>query len=336
MSTLQQDWGRNSNGDVVSLFTLENAFLRVQVTNQGAALVSVVCPDRDGNSKNVVVDGNGPETYLDNSSYLGATVGRFANRIRSGKFWLDGKEFTLPNNNGHHHLHGGLKGLSRHLWASQLGENSVTFTTSSPAGEDGYPGRLDVSVAYRIDDHVLSIDYCARSDAPTVVNLTNHAYWNLAGTGSVLNHQLELCADSYLEVDSNILPTGNILEVAGTAFDFRVPESLGRSIDQTGGGYDHCFVVRNWDGNLRLVARAAELECGRVMEVHSTTPGVQLYTANHFDGSNECGNHQRHEAFCLECQHFPDSPNQMEFPSTALRPGEEYRQRTEHRFYTVR
>ncbi|HWL09863.1 MAG TPA: aldose epimerase family protein [Planctomicrobium sp.] len=336
MVTEQQNWGDAGNGSAMSLFTIENPFLKIQVTDLGAALTALICPDRNGHSENVVVGATSPEVYRENPSYLGATVGRFANRIGGGRFWLDGKEYALATNNGPNHLHGGLCGLSRHRWEATQGEDAVTFRTISPDGEDGYPGNLDISVTYRLSNHILSIDYIARTDAPTVVNLTNHTYWNLSNSQDVLGHHLELFSDAYLETDSNVLPTGTILDVANSPFDFRSPTQLKDPVANTNGGFDHCFVVRGWDGTLRLVGRAADMDSGRVMEVHTTVPGIQLYTANHFDGSPECGGRQRHEALCLECQHFPDSPNQLEFPSTALRPGEEYRQTTEYRFFTAR
>jgi len=336
MVTQEKGWGRFPDGTEASLLTIENAFLKVQLTDRGAALVALICPDRSGHSANVVVSGTSPDVYFQNPSYLGATVGRYANRIGQGRFWLDGKEYLLDLNNGPNHLHGGLKGLMRRQWDFTLGDDSVTFRTISPDGEDGYPGNLDVSVTYRLNQHILSIDYTARTDAPTVVNLTNHSYWNMAGSGSIQDDELEVFADKYLEVDSNILPTGLIQDVAGSPLDFRTARRIGDTLSQMGSGFDHCFVVRDWDGTVRPVARVADVKCGRVMEVHSTAPGVQLYTANHFDGSPECGGFRQHEALCLECQHFPDSPNEMEFPSTALRPGEEYRQTTEHRFFTIR
>ncbi|SFH87165.1 aldose epimerase family protein [Planctomicrobium piriforme] len=336
MTQRQSAWGRDADGSESSLFTLENSFLRVQVTDAGASLVSLVCADREGVSADIVAAPKSPSVYFQNPSYLGATVGRYANRIGRGRFWIDGRECVLAVNNGPNHLHGGLKGLTHRIWEAETGDNFVTFRTVSPDGEDGYPGNLTVSVTYRIADNVLSLDYTARTDAPTVVNLTNHTYWNLAGQGSILNQQLELFSDACLENDADVLPTGTILEVAGTPFDFRVPRAIGDSIAQTAGGYDNCFVVRGWDGTLRPVARAADMGCGRVMVVYTTAPGVQLYTANHFDGSDNCAGRQKFEAFCLECQHFPDSPNQIEFPSTALRPGEEYRQTTEHRFFTAK
>ncbi len=336
MVTKQDAWGRDNEGNESTLYTIQNSLLTAQVTDQGAALTAFICPDRDGKTSNVVAGGNSPDVYFDNPSYLGATVGRYANRIGNGRFWLDGKEIVLPRNLGSSHLHGGFRGLTRRRWDAEVNDDSVTFSTVSPDGEDGYPGKLEVSVTYRLENHILKIEYTARTDSPTVVNLTNHAYWNLNGSETIFDHQFECFSDAYLEVDKNIIPTGTILDVAGSRFDFRTRTRLGDVINQTGEGYDHCFVIRDWDSSLRHAATMSAPSCGRVMEVHTTTPGVQFYTANHFNGSPECANRNRYGAFCLECQHFPDSPNQLEFPSTALRPGEEYRQTTEHRFFTAR
>jgi aldose 1-epimerase len=326
-------WGRTVAGRDCSLWTLSNGLLTAQVTDLGAALVSLSVPDRNGRWGNVVIGSAAPGPYLNNSSYLGATVGRYANRIGRGRFWLDGKEYVLPINNGPNHPHGGIQGLTSRVWEADAGDDRVTFRTSSPDGEEGYPGNLSVSVTYRIEKTELIIEYAARCDAPTVINLTNHAYWNLSGAGSILDHQLQLFADRCLENDADVLPTGTILDVAGTPFDFRAPQAIGERIAQTAGGYDNCLVINDWNqATLRPAARVSDPMSSRVMEVLTTEPGVQLYTANHFDGSEKTLGFGRHEAFCLECQHFPDSPNQLEFPSTALRPGEEYRQATVHRF----
>lgn len=326
------DWGQTDDGRNVSLFVLENEQLKVSLTNMGASLVSLEAPDRNGNLGPVVVSAGSCEGYVRNPSYLGATVGRFANRIGQGKFWLEGTEFTLAVNNGPNHLHGGLQGFSHKLWEAEPADDSVTFRYTSPDGEEGYPAAVTVAVTYRLDGKSLTIDYSARSEAATIINLTNHTYWNLGSQGSILDHVLQLYCGQYLENDENTLPTGTILDVSGTAYDFREPHAIGTRIQQTPGGYDNCFVIQDWDSTLRLVARVTDPASGRMMEVLTTEPGVQLYTANHFDGSPDSAGFRQHEAFCLECQHFPDSPNQIEFPSTALRPGEEYRQTTVHRF----
>jgi aldose 1-epimerase len=328
-------WGRTVDGSTFSLFHLHNDFLRVQLTNRGAAVVSLESADRQGHFGNVVIGGSSPASYATNPSYLGATVGRFANRIGHGRFWLNGREFVLPINNGSHHLHGGIHGLTRRNWEAESGADFITFRTSSPDGEEGYPGNLDVAVTYRLEEDRFIIEYRARTDAPTIINLTNHTYWNLAGGGSILDHQLQLLADDFLENDTDILPTGTILAVAGTPYDFRHSHPIGEFISGTSGGYDNCFVIRDWDATVRLAARVHDPASGRMMEVFTTKPGIQLYTANHFDGSLAPAGFHAHEAFCLECQHFPDSPNELEFPSTVLYPGSEYRQTTVHRFGTA-
>lgn len=332
MNKQKDSWRHAEWGSDSALFTLANDSLQIQVTDLGASLVALRTPDRNGRWDNVVVGSESPATYTSNPSHLGATVGRFANRIGRGRFWLDGKEYALAVNNGPNHLHGGPGGFSQRRWQAEADIDRVTFSLVSADGEEGYPGSLQVSVIYRLDGPNLMLEYIARTDAPTVVNLTNHAYWNLSGRGSILDHKLQLFADQYLECDADVLPTGNILNVAGTPFDFRHPHAIGQDIARTPGGYDHCFVIENWDSTLRFAASVADPASGRVMEVLTTEPGVQLYTANHFNGSAATLGLSKHEAFCLECQHFPDSPNQLEFPSTALRPGEEYRQLTVHRF----
>ncbi|WP_437184963.1 aldose epimerase family protein [Planctomicrobium sp. SH668] len=332
MSVTSQVWGATSQGNNSFLYTLRNEFLQVSVTDLGAALVSVRAPDRNGVVENIVVGGEEFSTYANNSSHLGASVGRFANRIGKGQFSLDGKSYQLALNNGPNHLHGGEKGLTHRQFQSSADENSVQFSTFSEDGEDGYPGAVIISVTYRLEGATLSIEYAATTDAKTVINLTNHTYWNLAGAGSVLGFDVEINAGTVLEIDDNVLPTGKILEVAGTPFDFRKPHPIGESIPQKHGGYDNCFVIRDWDSTLRFAARAKDSESGRVMDVLTTVPGVQLYTANHFDGSASVGGAKQHEAFCLECQHFPDSPNNPQFPTTILLPGQRYTQLTQHRF----
>ncbi|WP_437230274.1 aldose epimerase family protein [Planctomicrobium sp. SH661] len=332
MSVQETVWGRTETGEDLRLFTLQNDSIVMKVSDLGATLVSLSVPDRDGKLGNVVVGGESFETYRTNSSYLGATVGRFANRIGQGRFELLGKPYELATNLGPNHLHGGLRGLTYRQWEAQAGDDAVTFTTFSPDGEDGYPGNLQVSMTYRLTGSTLTLEYAATCDATTIVNLTNHAYWNLVTQGPVLDHELQLNADQFLEVDENMLPTGKIVDVAGTPFDFRSSHPIGQDLSKTNGGYDNCLVVRDWDKSLRLAATVKDPSSGRIMEVLTTEPGVQLYTANHFDGSISTGGARQFEAFCLECQYFPDSPNQPSFPSTILQPGETYRQVTQHRF----
>lgn len=324
-------WGTTADGFPAHLYSLENEYVRVRLTDIGAALVSLETRDRTGAFGNIVVSGADANAYFNNPCYLGVTVGRYANRIAKGRFWLEGVEYVLPVNNGPNHLHGGVRGISNYIWSAEGNASAITFRWWSLAGQEGYPGNLHIAVTYRLEGNNLSIEYSARTDAPTVVNLTNHAYWNLAGRGSILAHNLKLHADQYLENDKDVLPTGNILNVAGTPFDFRQSHAVGDQL-QAAGGYDNCYVVRNWDSTLRPAAQLSDPVSGRTMDVYTTEPGIQLYTANYFDGSVNSAGYQQHEALCLECQRFPDSPNQLEFPSTTLRAGEEYRQTTQHRF----
>ncbi|MEZ5941061.1 MAG: aldose epimerase family protein [Planctomycetaceae bacterium] len=335
MSVDIMHWGQTDDGTDFSLFTLENDVLKVQITNLGAALVTLEAPDRNGQRANVNLRHAAAETYIQNPSSFGATCGRYANRIGKGQFELDGKQYQLALNNGPNHLHGGVKGFNHYIWSAEPQADFITFRMVSPNGDEGYPGELNVAVTYTLKGNELILNYKATTDAPTVLNLTNHAYWNLGGvnSGTVYDHVLQLACDKYLEADANVLVTGKISDVAGTPFDFRKPETIGARINQVDiGGYDHCYAINDWDGSLRTIAKAVHPESGRVMEVATTEPGVQLYTANHFSGNAGSAGSPKHGAFCLECQHYPDSPNHSEFPSTVLRPGEEYTQKTIHRF----
>jgi len=332
MSVSRSQWGTGAETESLELIEISNEFLRLRLTNAGAAIVSLETQDRDGNWANIVVSGAEPSVYLDNTSSLGATVGRYGNRIANGKFELDGTEYELAVNNGPNHLHGGNVGFAKRLWVVDVGEDEVTFSYHSPGGEEGYPGTLQVQAIYRVREQSLEMEYRAETDAPTVLNLTNHAYWNLSGVfeSPIYDHQLMLRSDDWLEADENVLVTGTINGVKDTPFDFTEPKSIGTDIEEIGNGYDHCYVVHGLSGSLRPVATVVDPKTGRKMEVLSTQPGVQLYTANHFDKAPHCGGVNKHAAFCLECQHYPDSPNHAHFPSTVLRPGEEYRQMTIH------
>jgi aldose 1-epimerase len=289
------------------------------------------------------------EEYLKYGSHFGSAVGRFANRIAGGKFTLDGKEYTLAKNNGPNHLHGGPTGFGKRIWKSEelnlagLKQQGIKFTYHSKDGEEGFPGNMEVSITYTLDDNnELRMGYEAKTDKTTVVNLTNHAYWNLAGadSGQVLDHVLMVNADQYLEVDNTLIPTGKLLSVKGTALDFTEPKPIGRDIAEVkkfrpANGYDHCFVLNKRPTRAfapQLAARATSAKSGITMEVSTTEPGVQLYTANHFDGSPGVAGAPQHGAFCLETQHYPDSPNKPDFPTTTLKPGETYRQITVHKF----
>lgn len=332
-----EQWGMTPDGKEITLFTLENEQLRAQFTNQGAAIVALEAPDRDGQRVNINLRHPTAEIYLQNPSSFGAICGRYANRIGRGRFTLDGREYLLAINNGPNHLHGGNRGFNRYLWDAEPQPDRITFRMISPDGDEGYPGELAVAVTYLLRGNELVLDYSATTTAPTVLNLTNHAYWNLAGVaaGPVYDHVLQLEADAYLEADEHILVTGKISPVAGTPFDFRQSQTIGSRIAATGNGYDHCFAIREANGQLKTIARVVHPPSGRVMEVATTEPGVQLYTSNHFNGSTASAGAVKHGAFCLECQHYPDSPNHPDFPSTVLRPGEVYTQQTVHRFTTV-
>ncbi|MCA9173680.1 MAG: galactose mutarotase [Planctomycetales bacterium] len=345
MSVTTASFGATPEGEEVSLFTCENnSGLRLQLTNYGAIVVAVETPDRDGRLANINLGFPSLAGYLQRHPYFGSTVGRYGNRIAFGKFSIDGVEYQLATNNGPHHLHGGEVGFDRAVWTTELmdadGESGVRFRHTSPDGDEGFPGELQVEVVYSLNDNnELRMEHVARTDRATHVNLTNHCYWNLAGVApgkaaSVLEHRLQLEADQYVAVDGTLIPTGELPEVAGTPLDFREMKSIGRdlgAIEADPPGYDHCFVVRG-AGELRRAAIASDPHSGRVMEVLTNQPGIQLYTGNFLDGSDGCGGYGRHSAFCLETQHYPDTPNQSTFPSTILRPGDVYRHLTVHRF----
>jgi aldose 1-epimerase len=339
-----KSFGKTAEGEEVKLFTCTNAGGSVlKLTDYGASVVSVEVPDRDGKLANVNLGFERLDGYLGGHPFFGATVGRFCNRIAGGRFTLDGKEYQLAKNNGPHHLHGGDKGFNRYVWKSEAIADDdavgVRFTHTSPDGDENYPGTLRMTATYTLtNENELRIELTATTDKPTVVNLTNHNYWNLAGAGSgnILDHVLTLEADKYLPVDDTLIPTGELAAVKGTPFDFTKPTAIGSRFDQLQGdptGYDHCYVLRGQDGKLALAARVQSPKSGRVMEIYTTQPGVQLYTGNFLDGSAANGGNQQHEGFCLETQHYPDSPNKPEFPTTVLRPGETFRAVTVHRFF---
>lgn len=337
-------FGKTPAGEEVSLFVLENVNGTIlKLTDYGAIVVSLEVADKAGKRENITLGFDDLEGYLQRHPYFGSTVGRYGNRIANAKFVLDGQEYSLAANNGPNHLHGGDKGFDMFLWQAEVvteaSGQSVKFTRTSPDGEEGYPGNLQVTVNYTLgDDDSLNIDYTATTDKATPLNFTNHCYWNLAGVGSgtVHDHEIMIAADNYLEVDGTAIPTG-IVSVQGTPFDFTSTKRIGDDFDQTPGdpnGYDHCFALNSQDGSLSLAARAKHAGSGRVMEVYTTEPGIQLYTGNFLDGSSGTAGYQRHEAFCLETQKYPDSPNQPDFPSCILRPGETFRSTTLHKFST--
>lgn len=347
MLTVQSEpFGQTAEGQSITHYTLVNRRgMQVGLINLGACITAVRVPDRHGEFANVTLHFPDLAGYEANAPYFGGICGRYANRIAFGKFTLEGKEYQLATNNGPHHLHGGTISFIKRVWDHERVEGDqavgVRFTYLSPDGEEGYPGNLRVEVTYTLnDENELRIDYRAETDQTTILNLTNHAYWNLAGAGqgTILDHVLTLYCDRYLPVDEGSIPTGELADVAGTPMDFRTPQTIGARIDQTvngNGGYDHCYVVNGEFGTLRPAAKVVEPRSGRVMEILTTEPGIQLYTGNHLQGTPATGHAVRHGAFCLEAQHFPDSPNRPEFPTTVLKPGEIYRQTTVHKFSTL-
>ncbi len=343
MTVARSDFGTTSAGQTAHRFDCVNRHgLRLVLTDYGAIVVAVEVPDREGKLANITLGFDSLAGYLQRHPYFGATVGRYCNRIAKGEFTLNGKAYTLATNNGPNHLHGGIEGFDRQMWDAEpittANEVGVRFRRLSPAGEEGYPGNLQVSATYTLNNqNELKLEFDATTDAPTVANLTNHCYWNLAGAGqgNILNHQLTLAADQYLAVDESLIPTGEMASVEGTPLDFRAPHAVGERIDQLAGepgGYDHCFVLRPEAGKLRLAARVSDPATGRVMEILTTQPGIQFYSGNFLDGSESAGGFAKHDAFCLETQHFPDSPNHPTFPSTLLKPGETLHEVTVHRF----
>ena len=349
MLTVQSEpFGQTEDGNEITSFSLRNRHgMKVGLINRGGILTSVEVPDRDGKFANVTLHFDTPAAYLINGPYFGGICGRYANRIAKGKFSIDGHHYELATNNGENHLHGGKEHFMKKLWKAEPFSDDkvagVKLTYTSPDGEEGFPGSLKTVVTYSLNDNnELTLDYQATVDEkPTVLNLTNHAYWNLAGAanGTVLDHELTLFCDKYLPVDEGSIPTGELASVAGTCMDFTKPVAIGARIDQPvngGGGYDHCYVVNGKPGQLRPTAKIVEPKSGRVMEISTTEPGVQLYTGNHLAGTAETGNAGKHGAFCLETQHFPDSPNRPEFPTTRLNPGETYHQKTVHKFSVLK
>jgi aldose 1-epimerase len=335
------------DGAVVKRYTLKNKNgMIARVIEYGATLTELWTLDKNGRTQNIVAGFDNFDQYFKPEPYFGATIGRYGNRIGNARFTLDDKEYKLAANNGPNSLHGGLKGFDKRLWKSELlapktGQQSVRFTYTSKDGEEGYPGNLSVTVIYTLtDQNALRIDYNATTDKPTVVNLTNHSYFNLAGSGDVLDHEVTILADNYTPVNDQLIPTGEIAPVRDTPLDFTNSTKIGARIEKlmpNPGGYDHNFVLRSGGKEMAVAARAHEPRSGRTMHVRTTEPGVQFYTGNFLDGTlTGVGGvrYQKHHAFCLETQHFPDSPNQPKFPSTALRPGETFHSETVYEFRT--
>jgi len=338
-------FGKMPDGPEVKIYTLANRKgMVVKVTEYGGIITELWVPDRNGKTGNVVLGFDNLDRYVKGHPFFGAITGRVANRIARGKFTLDGKEYTLAVNNGPNHLHGGLKGFDKKVWKSRplrglSREVAVEFTYISPDGEEGYPGTLTTTVIYTLtDDNELRIDYTATTDKATIVNLTNHSYFNLGESGSILDHILMINADRYTAADATLIPTGELTSVKGTGLDFTQPRRIGDRIADYmsfAKGYDHNYVLNGSGKSLSLAARVQEPKSGRVMEVWTTEPGVQLYCGNHLDGSLTGINgavYKQHTGFCLETQHFPDSINKPGFPSVVLRPGQTFKSTTAHRF----
>jgi aldose 1-epimerase len=335
-------FGTMPDGKAVESFTITNANgIEVTAIPYGAIITSLKTPDRSGQRGDIVLGFDSLDGYLKEHPYFGAIVGRYGNRIAGGRFTLGGQTYTLAKNNGANSLHGGIKGFDKVLWeAAPLGSNAVVFSRTSADGEEGYPGNLKVRVTYTLTDkNELIVDYFATTDKATPVNLTQHSYFNLSAGKSedILGHELTINADRYTPVDATLIPTGELASVQGTPFDFRKPVAIGKRIDAdhpqlaNGKGYDHNWVLNRTGSGLQLAARVVDPASGRTLEVRTTEPGMQFYAGNFLDGTLKGKGGQvykRRSGFCLETQHFPDSPNQPKFPSTTLKPGQEYRSQT--------
>jgi aldose 1-epimerase len=331
------------DGVEVDLYTLTNdQGVEVSIITYGGAITSFKVPDRAGVLGDIVLGYETLDDYVRNPRYFGALIGRHANRIGMGKFSLNGVEYQLPQNNGVNHLHGGFNGFDKRVWEASENGEVLRLTYLSKDGEESYPGNVTAEVTYKLSENQLSIDYGAATDSDTIVNLTNHSYFNLKGKGTILDHELTLNADSFTPVSSDLIPTGEIRSVEVTPMDFRKGKAIGSEIrepyDQLGftGGYDHNFVLNDYDGSLRSVGLLYESSTGRILDILTTQPGMQFYSGNFLDGSlvgKKGIVYHQYAGLCLEPQHFPDAPNHSNFPSTVLRPGEEYKQVTVLRFF---
>lgn len=341
-STVQKaSFGRTSDGTTVDLYKLTNANgLVAKISTYGTTITELHVPDRQGRSADIVLGFDNLAQYLQGHPFFGCIAGRVANRIAKGRFTLNGKTYQLAINNGPNHLHGGLKGFDKYVWRAQsLPGAAVQLTHTSPDGDEGYPGKVEVGLTMALtDSNELRLDYTAVTDQPTPVNLTNHSYFNLAASGDILEHELLLAADYYTPTDDTLIPTGELKPVKGTPMDFTTPQPIGSRFSRLTSkpvGYDTNFVINGGGKALTLAARAYEPKSGRVLEVFTTEPGVQLYTANYLNGSltgKGSKVYRQHTGFCLETQHFPDSVNHPDFPSIILQPGQTYRQTTVFKF----
>ena len=348
MTISKEAFGKNVFGEQTDVFTLTNANgVRVRIMNHGGIILSIETPDRDGNSADVVLGHDTAAEYADGGPYFGAAIGRFGNRIKDGKFTLDGVDYTLAQNNGPNALHGGLRGFDKVVWDTEIlqDKNAIRMTYVSADGEEGFPGEVTTVITYTLsEDNELIIDYTAESTKATPLNLTNHSYFNLAGhnSGSATGQLMTINADAFLPTDATAIPTGEEFLVDGTPFDFRAPHVMGDRIDEDNeqlgfaGGYDHNWCLnKSQPGALSFCARAEDPASGRIMETFTTEPGVQFYAGNFLDGTLKGKGgcmYAKRAGFCLETQHYPDSPNQPKFPNTILRPGETYTSQTIYKF----
>ena len=338
----REPFGKMPDGKAVERFTVTNANgVEMKAISYGGIITSLRVPDRNGKLDDIVLGFDSLEPYLTQPTFFGALIGRYGNRIGNAQFTLDGKTYKLAANNNGQSLHGGVKGFDKVLWAVEpIGNNGLAFTRTSPDGEEGYPGTLQVRVTYTLTDkNELVVEYHATTDKTTVVNLTQHSYFNLAGqaSGDILGHELMINADRYTPVNDKLIPTGELAPVEGTPFDFRKSTAIGARINnahpqlKAGSGYDHNWVLSRKGTGLEVAARVREPKTGRTLEITTTEPGIQFYAGNFLDGklTGKGGAVYRHRTgFCLETQHYPDSPNQPKFPTTTLKPGQEYRSRT--------
>ncbi|NHF61577.1 galactose mutarotase [Flavobacteriaceae bacterium TP-CH-4] len=347
----KSDYGTTPEGENVEQYTLTNTTgMTVKIITYGGRITYLAVPDRNGNFANVVLNLDSLGQYLEGNPFFGALVGRYGNRIANAKFLLDGKEYRLAANNGKNSLHGGYKGYDKVVWtaAASIGKDQAVLklTYLSKDMEEGFPGNLDITVTYALDnENTLTVQYEATTDKKTIVNLTQHSYFNLSGDFSttILDHELQLNAGSYLPVDETLIPTGELAKVEGTPFDFTTAKTIGRDIDKddnqlkNGLGYDHCWVLDNQGDGIREVATLFDPKSGRVLKVGTTEPGLQFYSGNFLDGTlprPNGGTYVKRSGLCLETQHYPDSPNQTDFPSVILNPGGKYKTTTTFRFST--
>ena len=344
----KSDFGQTADGEAVEKYTMANANgMTLEVITYGGIITSWTAPNKEGNYENIVLGYDNLEQYVENNPYFGALIGRFGNRIANGKFSIDGTAYQLETNDGNNHLHGGAKGFDKVIWTAEADESAGTLTLTyvSKDMEGGYPGALTAVVTYTLtDENALEVDYKATTDKKTIVNLTQHSYFNLSGDFSknILDHELTINADSYLPVDAGLIPTGEFTAVEKTPFDFRTAKTIGQDIEAKdeqltrGKGYDHCWVL-NEQGEMRTVSTVYHPNSGRVLEIQSDEPGIQFYAGNFLDGTlpNPAGGFYGHRTgFCLETQHYPDSPNQADFPSVVLEPGQTYSTKTIFKFST--